>query len=973
MGERKEGQKRPSIDRIHPFSFLNLDLDFQKTQKPKQVRALAVLPDGSLVSGSRDRTIVVWKKGKKEGERENNDRALIASATLLGHCDFVTSLCSLPPSSTSSSSTSAPSPSQLLLSGGRDAVGILWDVAAAEPVAKLGPGAHKWGVSSVAARPAAVEEAGSSSSSSSAAALFTASLDGTIAEWDLPSSSAGSLPPTAPSRVLRGHEGPVQACLVLPRSRALVSASSDRSVCVWLPSAPSSSPAAAPESDDCDASAPLPSVSPSAVLKDAHDDTVRGLALLPSGEGGEEGKVLLVTVGHDSLVKLWTLPPALLSPSSPPSSSTASALTPTLAATLVGHTALVYAAAAASSATGATTDGEGDGRSPLLATASEDATARVWSGSRCVSVLKHPGCVWACAWLGDGDLATACADGVVRLWTRRGSGREAPEEEREALAAVLAARDEKAAAAGAGAGAAGGGSQALPAGLKLSDPSILNQPGRPGQNAVVRDPSTGNAAVFEFDGIKNEWTKLGDVVGGADGGDTVAGGSSKWHLGKQWDHVFDVDVADGAPPLKLPYNDGENPYAAADRFLEAEQLPQSYRQQIVEHIIACTGGAAAAAADVSVNVDPFTGGGAYVPGTAMTPGGGFAAGAAGAGASSGSGGVTGGGADPFTGTAAAAASASAAAAAAAAAAPAAAAPRAYVLFDAPPRTEAVAAKARELASSAAETPPLLSALDNVDVLVAAAVASSSSSSSSPIPSASLALLDRMLNTWPASALFPVLDIARLVALSEQGSAALAAASASAPSSTDGESRGLSLFRALAAALGPDSPAPAKVTAARLVANAARHPELRALVTSRAAELAGLLAPVAAAAVGATGAAATAAASSAAALHNLCLSVAASSSSAPAVEASRALLSAVAGVLRAGPALGDDVGAFVAGGAAALAASSRANAAVAVDLGLREVVAPLLLEESSAASSPPRPKLSEAARELAQLLAPASSS
>ena len=866
-------------------------------------------------------------------------------------------------------------------------MGILWDVAAAEPAMRLGPGAHKWAVSSVAARPAA-SEGSSNSSAADAAALFTASLDGTIAEWDFPPPS-GSPPSAAaaaaPSRILKGHEGPVQACLVLPGSRALVSASGDRSVRVWLPSSPS-----APDPEGGPSASPR--VAPSATLRDAHDDTVRGLALLPLSGGEGEG-FLLVSVGHDALVKLWALPPALLSPLPPPSTSSGSApdLTPTLAATLVGHTALVYAAAAAVQGSAA---GGGEGAPsppppPLLATASEDGTARVWQGSECVSVLRHPGCVWACAWLPDGDLATACADGVVRLWTRGGSGREAPEEERQALAAALAAREEEkaAAAAGGAGGGAGSGSAApaaLPAGLKLSDPSILSQPGRPGQNAVVRDPATGAAAVFEFDGSKNEWTKIGDVVA-ADGGDTLATGTSKWHLGKQWDHVFDVDVADGQLPLKLPYNDGENPYTAADRFLENEGLPQAYRQKVVEHIISCTGGgAASAAADTSVNVDPFTGGGAYVPGTALAPWGGFAGAGSSSTAASGLGAgssVTGGGADPFTGTAAAASSA----AAAAAAAPAAAA-RAYVLFDAPPRAEAVAAKARELASAAATTPPLISETDDLDALVAAAISSASASpSAAPLPASSLALLDRMLSTWPASALFPVLDLARLVALSEQGSAALAAAAAaaaassSAPSSGDGSSSEGGLSRALAAALAADSPTPAKVTAARCVANAVRHPQLRALVTLRAAELAELLTPVAAAAVSGAGAAATAAASSAAALHNLCLSVAVSSSSSSSSAASAdnaapaALLSAVSGILLAAAdpsSLDDAVGGFAAGGAASLAASSPANAALAVDLGLREAAASLLLD-SPVATGASKPRLSEAAGELARVLASSS--
>lgn len=42
--------------------------------------------------------------------------------------------------------------------------------------------------------------------------------------------------------------------------------------------------------------------------------------------------------------------------------------------------------------------------------------------------------------------------------------------------------------------------------------------------------------------------------------------------------MFDVDVADNEPPKKLPCNVGENPYDVADRFLEAENLPVTYRE-----------------------------------------------------------------------------------------------------------------------------------------------------------------------------------------------------------------------------------------------------------------------------------------------------------------------------------------------------------------------------------------------------------
>lgn len=53
------------------------------------------------------------------------------------------------------------------------------------------------------------------------------------------------------------------------------------------------------------------------------------------------------------------------------------------------------------------------------------------------------------------------------------------------------------------------------------------------------------------------------------------------------------------------------------RFIERNELPQSYKEQIVQWILDNTGGAVGASAP-SANVDPFTGGGAYIPGAASS-------------------------------------------------------------------------------------------------------------------------------------------------------------------------------------------------------------------------------------------------------------------------------------------------------------------------------------------------------------------
>jgi hypothetical protein len=86
------------------------------------------------------------------------------------------------------------------------------------------------------------------------------------------------------------------------------------------------------------------------------------------------------------------------------------------------------------------------------------------------------------------------------------------------------------------------------------------------------------------------------------------------HQGKHWDFVFDVEMDDGQK-RKLAVNRGENPYVAARRFLEDEELPPYFTEQIVQFILQSTGQAGAQPAGLTSApvtggfLDPYTGGG----------------------------------------------------------------------------------------------------------------------------------------------------------------------------------------------------------------------------------------------------------------------------------------------------------------------------------------------------------------------------
>ena len=103
--------------------------------------------------------------------------------------------------------------------------------------------------------------------------------------------------------------------------------------------------------------------------------------------------------------------------------------------------------------------------------------------------------------------------------------------------------------------------------------------------------------------------------------DAVGSQRKQLYEGKEYDYVFEVDVQEGAPKLKLPYNANgmvfyslcgmpvdqktENPYTAAQRFLNANDLPISYLDQVANFIEQQAGGVNLSAGNEFV--DPFTG------------------------------------------------------------------------------------------------------------------------------------------------------------------------------------------------------------------------------------------------------------------------------------------------------------------------------------------------------------------------------
>ena len=108
--------------------------------------------------------------------------------------------------------------------------------------------------------------------------------------------------------------------------------------------------------------------------------------------------------------------------------------------------------------------------------------------------------------------------------------------------------------------------------------------------------------------------------------DAVGQGRKQLYEGKEYDYVFDVDIQDGVPPLKLPYNVAgthrliarhklqltlpcicpDNPYQAALKFLQANEISEAYIDQVVQFIEKNTAGQQLGVGG-DTYVDPHTG------------------------------------------------------------------------------------------------------------------------------------------------------------------------------------------------------------------------------------------------------------------------------------------------------------------------------------------------------------------------------
>ena len=236
----------------------------------------------------------------------------------------------------------------------------------------------------------------------------------------------------------------------------------------------------------------------------------------------------LLSASHDNTAKLWS---TRYKPE----------------CTFLGHTSLIYSVHFFHNSE----------MNCFIVTSSEDRSCKIWNiYGECIQTIVHPGCVWSILMKGV-TLLTACSDGIVRKFNLNESSHSLCE------GGVLTRLEEK----------ENSWTQIDVVGRHTKIP---REPGSfEGQVQVYADES-GKSNAYIWKVASQHWELLGKVI-------TETPKSDK-NI-KRDDYVFDIDVQDGVPPLKLKFSCGQNPASVAEEWLRTNMLPFSYKEKIIEFLL----------------------------------------------------------------------------------------------------------------------------------------------------------------------------------------------------------------------------------------------------------------------------------------------------------------------------------------------------------------------------------------------------
>ncbi|PGH13528.1 hypothetical protein AJ80_06278 [Polytolypa hystricis UAMH7299] len=269
-------------------------------------------------------------------------------------------------------------------------------------------------------------------------------------------------------------------------------------------------------------------------------DVIRALCKVPPNH---PSGAQIASASNDGIIRLWTLQGQQVGE-------------------LHGHESFIYSLATLPS-------GE-------IISSGEDRTVRVWAGNQCIQTITHPAIsVWGVATCQEnGDIVTGASDRVTRVFSRV--------KDRQADEAVIQQFENSVKESSIPQQQMGDINKE-----KLPGPEFLKQKSgtKEGQVQMIREDN-GNVTAHTWSIAAQQWVNVGTVV------DAVGSSGRKVeYLGQDYDYVFDVDIEDGKPPLKLPYNLSQNPYEAATKFIQDNELPMGYLDQVTNFIVTNTKGA----------------------------------------------------------------------------------------------------------------------------------------------------------------------------------------------------------------------------------------------------------------------------------------------------------------------------------------------------------------------------------------------
>lgn len=206
----------------------------------------------------------------------------------------------------------------------------------------------------------------------------------------------------------------------------------------------------------------------------------------------------------------------------------------------------------------------------------EDGTVAVWMGSELFQSINHPNSVWTVCALPsnqaiEGSFCTGGNDGWLRIFSNSNIHRNNIALEQlnssfvEEVRVTLQSRN------------SGPTAEDLAKAPKWEERQLT--PGKKENDIMVFNQ---NDQLIAAEWVSGSWIIIGQVTGSSNGGEVN---------GIHFDHVLpaELETPTGLKSYKLGYNNGENPFVAAQRFIDQNELNQNYLQQIADWIITQTG------------------------------------------------------------------------------------------------------------------------------------------------------------------------------------------------------------------------------------------------------------------------------------------------------------------------------------------------------------------------------------------------